>query len=140
MRHHQDTVYSGWCVEIKKMRWWWYWWHKPLSCQWGSRSQAFGIPSPDSNVFVLHFSSSCFWVSLIESSSIISISWGSVYYPRNTFSDVCPLWLNDTNRGDKVLYVMLYGFLFHFLKNFCVLDKIDSDLYDSCFTYAGALL
>lgn len=33
------------------MRWWHHLWHTPLSCQWGSRSRAFGILSPDPSLF-----------------------------------------------------------------------------------------
>lgn len=34
-------------VGVVEMRWWHHLWHTPLSCQWGSRSQAFGILSLD---------------------------------------------------------------------------------------------
>lgn len=42
------------------MRWWHHLWHTPLSCQWGGRSEAFGILSPDLSLVVPHIPlSSC---------------------------------------------------------------------------------
>lgn len=86
---------------LVEMRWWHHLWHTPLSCQWGSGSEAFGILSPDLSLVVPHIPLAC-WVYFAAFSHRISIR-GS-FSACSTWQHItlCPSvqsWANESNTG-----------------------------------------